>query len=184
MSALPQQRDPDAASGMTAARPADRRDALEHLGRSFKAAMAAVRRLRGRETHHPGELSFAQYSLLFGLVDGGARSARELASAADLSPATVTQMLDSLAAAGLVERVRSTGDRRVVLTSLTERGAALLAARRARFEPRWRAALADFSDAELAITAAVLDRLRDTFYAFADSDESDAPARRGPAGPH
>jgi DNA-binding MarR family transcriptional regulator len=182
MTAIPRQRDPDAASGMTAGHPAGRRDALEHLGRSFKAAMAAVRRLRGRETHRPGELSFAQYGLLFGLVDGGARSARELANAADLSPATVTQMLDSLAAAGLVERVRSTGDRRVVLTSLTDRGAALLAERRARLEPRWRAALAEFSDEELATAAAVLDRLRDAFYAFADSDESEAPAPRAGAG--
>jgi DNA-binding MarR family transcriptional regulator len=170
---IPQHRDP---SGLTAEPPAARRDALEHLGQSFKGAMAAVRRLRGRETHRPGELSFAQYSLLFGLVDGGARSARELADAADLSAATVTQMLDTLAAAGLVERVRSTGDRRVVLTSLTERGSELIAARRARLQPRWRAALAEFSDEELATAAAVLDRLSDTFYAFADSDELDAAA--------
>ena len=92
-------------SGMTSSRGADRSEALEQLGRSFKAAMAAVRRLRGRETHRPGELSFAQYSLLFGLGDGGQLSAGELALAADLSAATVTQMLDSLATAGLVERV-------------------------------------------------------------------------------
>jgi DNA-binding MarR family transcriptional regulator len=170
-----QHRDPEAASGMTAAGPTGRSEGLEQLGRSFKAAMAAVRRLRGREARRPGELSFAQYSLLFGLVDGGARSARELACAADLSAATVTQMLDSLAAAGLVQRVRSTGDKRVVLTSLTERGSALLAARRACFEPRWRGALADFSDDELATAAAVLDRLRDVFYAFADSDELEPP---------
>jgi DNA-binding MarR family transcriptional regulator len=163
---------------MTAAHRTDRTDALEHLGRSFKAAMAAVRRLRGRETQRPGELSFAQYSLLFGLIDGPARSARELADAADLSPATVTQMLDSLAAGGLVQRVRSPTDKRVVLTSLTERGSALLAERRARMEPRWRHALAGFSDHELLTAATVLDRLRDTFDDIADSDELKA------AGPH
>lgn len=167
------QRDPGAASGLTAAPATGRRDSLEQLGRSLKAAIAALRRLRGRETHRPGELSFAQYSLLFGLVDGDPLSARELASAADLSPATVTQMLDSLAAAGLVERVRSTGDRRVVLTSLTERGDELLAARRARLEPLWRDALAEFSDEQLATAAAVLDRVRDTFYTFADIDQLD-----------
>src|SRR3954452_5569177 len=115
-------RDRGAASGMTADQPATRRDALEQLGRSFKAAVAAVRRLRGRETHKPGELSYAQYSLLFGLADGRAQSARDLALAAELSPATATQMLDTLAAAGLVRRVRSEDDKRVVLTSLTERG--------------------------------------------------------------
>ena len=51
----------------------ERTDVLDELGRSFRAAMAAVRRLRGRETHRPGELSFAQYSLLFGLARGGER---------------------------------------------------------------------------------------------------------------
>ena len=44
-------------------------DAAEQLARSFKRAMAAVRRLRGRETHRPGELTDAQYSLLFCLRD-------------------------------------------------------------------------------------------------------------------
>jgi DNA-binding MarR family transcriptional regulator len=136
-------------------------DALEQVGRSFKGMMGAFRRLRGRETHRPGALSYAQHSLLFGLSDGGALSARELAAAADLSPATVTEMLDGLAAAGLVERVRSEQDKRVVLTSLTERGSRLVEERRARWEPRWRAAVAEFTDQELLTTAAVLDRLRD-----------------------
>jgi MarR family transcriptional regulator, organic hydroperoxide resistance regulator len=164
-------RDPPASSGLTAARESGGIDALEQLGRSFKGAMAAVRRLRGRETHRPGELSFAQYSLMFGLVDGGQKSVRELAFAADLSPASVTQMLENLAGVGLVERVRSKDDKRVVLTSLTERGDALLSERRARLQPRWRNALAEFSDDELRTAAVVLDRLRDAFYDMADSEQ-------------
>ena len=32
----------------------DRRQAAEQLARSFKGSMAAVRRLRGRESHRPG----------------------------------------------------------------------------------------------------------------------------------
>ncbi len=157
--------------------PAERGEAHEQLGRSFKSALAAVRRLRGRETQRSGELSFAQYSLLFGLGEDEALSARELALAADLSPATVTEMLDSLAAAGLVQRVRSERDKRVVLTALTERGRALVAERRARFEPRWREALQEFSDAELVTAAAILDRLRDLFRELADSDEPVEPAQ-------
>ena len=73
------------------------RQAAEQLGRSFKGAMAAVRRLRGRETRHPGELSDAQYGLLFGLREHSELSSSELALAADLSPATATEMLDALA---------------------------------------------------------------------------------------
>ncbi|HXO08616.1 MAG TPA: hypothetical protein VN880_11310, partial [Solirubrobacteraceae bacterium] len=41
---------------------------LTALGESFKAAMGAVRRLRGRETQQIGRFSYAQYSLLFGLA--------------------------------------------------------------------------------------------------------------------
>src|SRR5437763_2443323 len=148
----------------------DRAQALEALSRAFKGVNAAMRRMRGRETHHPGELSYAQYGLLFGLCDGVPRSSRELALAADVSPATAAEMLDSLAAAGLVERIRSVQDKRVVLTSLTERGRALIDERRARYERRWRAALKQFSDEELLTAAAVLDRVRAMFDELAGED--------------
>lgn len=136
---------------------------LERVAQSFKVAMAAVRRLRGRETHRPGDLSYAQYHLLFGLAKGEALSARELAEMAELSPATVTQMLDHLVTVGLVARLRSDVDKRIVLTSLTARGRAVIEDRRSRMEPLWRAALGEFSDEELLAAAAVLDRLAGLF---------------------
>jgi len=137
-----------------------REEALAELGSAFKGAMAAIRRLRGRDTHRPGELSFAQYHLLFGLAERDELSTGELALAADLSPATVTQMLDSLAEMGLVERTRSERDRRVVTCTLTTRGRTLITERRAHFEQRWHAALAGFSTQELTTAAEVIDRLR------------------------
>jgi MarR family transcriptional regulator, organic hydroperoxide resistance regulator len=143
-------------------------DAASELGRAFKGAIAAMRRLRGRESRYPGELSDAQYGLLFGLRDRPEIPLRELAYLADVSPASATEMLDGLQAAGLVHRVRSKIDRRMVLTSLTERGRALVEERRARYEPLWRAAVAEFSEQELAVAAAVLDRLRTLFEAMAD----------------
>jgi DNA-binding MarR family transcriptional regulator len=148
-------------------------DPFEQFGTAFKAAMAAVRRLRGRETHRPGELSYAQYGLLFGLAHGGALPVRELALNADVSPATVTQMLEGLERAGLVKRVRSDRDKRVVETSLTERGRAVVERRREQVEPRWRAALSEFSDEQLLIAAAVLGRVRELFDEFALAPESD-----------
>jgi DNA-binding MarR family transcriptional regulator len=147
-----------------------RTEALAALGRAFKGTQAAVRRMRGRETHHPGELSYAQYGLLFALSDGEPRSSRELALAADVSPATAAEMLDSLAASGLVERTRSHDDKRIVLTSLTQRGKAVIEERHARYEPRWRAALAGFTQDELHTAARVLDALRHMFDELADSD--------------
>jgi DNA-binding MarR family transcriptional regulator len=137
-----------------------REEAIAQLGAAFKGTMAAIRRLRGRDTHRHGELSFAQYHLLCGLVEHDERSAGELALAADLSPATVTQMLDGLAEMGLVERTRSERDRRVVNCSLTTRGRELLTERRAHLEQRWQTELAEFSVQDLATAAAVLNRLR------------------------
>ena len=152
-------------------RPGGRRsEALEELGRAFKGVSAAIRRLRGRETHHPGELSYAQYGLLFALCDAEAKSSRELALAADVSPATAAEMLDALAASGLVTRARSRDDKRIVLTSLTDRGKAVVDERRARYEPRWRAALEGFSEEELTSATAVLDALRLMFDQLADSE--------------
>jgi len=153
------------ASGRAGADPADPAlDPFSQLGRSFKGAMAAVRRLRGRETRRqPGELTDAQYGLLFSLREQETMSSSELAFAADLSPATATEMLDGLVATQLVRRERSDRDRRVVLISLTDRGRTLIEERRLRYEPGWRAALADFSDDELRTASAVLDRMRDMF---------------------
>jgi DNA-binding MarR family transcriptional regulator len=161
-----QARADNAAAGL--AGPAASPEPFEQLGSSFKAAMAAVRRLRGRETHRPDELSFAQYGLLFSLASENELSVRDLADAAALTPATATQMLDALAAAGLVRRTRSTADKRIVLTALTERGRALVRERRTRSERRWRAALAEFSDEQLLSAAAVLDRLAAYFDALGD----------------
>lgn len=158
----------DAAVGAVATEPAA--TAAERLREAFKAAATAVRRRRGRETQCPGELSFAQYWLLFWLSDGVPRPARELARLAELTPATVAGMLDGLAAAGLVTRTRSDRDRRLVLNSLTDRGRTVIDQRRRRIECRWNAALAEFSDAELDTAAAVLACVRDFFDQFSDEE--------------
>ncbi|MGH2857827.1 MAG: MarR family winged helix-turn-helix transcriptional regulator, partial [Solirubrobacteraceae bacterium] len=149
----------------TAAAPAQPqvREAATELGRAFKACVGAVRRLRGRETRCPGRLSDAQYGLLFGLRDHDALPTSELALLAELSPATATEMLEALVGDGLVTRVRSEQDRRVVLTALTERGRALVDERHARFAPRFAAAMEQFSDEELRTAVAVLDRLHEMF---------------------
>lgn len=141
------------------------------LARALKGAIAAARRLRGRETQRAGEVAHAQYALLFELAERDELTAGELAAAADLAPATVTGMLDHLVAAGLVDRGRPEHDRRLVVCRLTGAGRARVAARRARLEPLWNAAIAEFDPRELAIATAVLDRLRVFFETL---DEADA----------
>ncbi|MEA2371480.1 MAG: hypothetical protein QOH12_1874 [Solirubrobacteraceae bacterium] len=146
-----------------------REEASRELGRALQGALAAARRLRGRETQRGGEVAHAQYALLFELAERGELAAGELAAAAELAPATVTGMLDHLAEAGLLVRARSERDRRLVVSRLTDAGRARVAARRARLEPLWNAALADFDARELAAATAVLDRLRTFFETLDDT---------------
>lgn len=151
-----------------------REQELAELGAAFRRVFRGLSRLRGRDTHlAEGELSHAQLELLSELQDRGGLPAGELAAAARLTPATVTQMLDHLAASGHVERVRSEDDRRVVVSRLTPQGAARIEAKRAAWKERWESALQGVSEAELRSAAEVLARIA------AMLEEPPAQAREG-----
>jgi DNA-binding MarR family transcriptional regulator len=154
---------------MSATLPDAARDqATAEFARAFKGALAARRRMRGRETQGTDELGDAAYGVLFCLREATALPAGEIALAAELSPAAATEMLESLAEAGLVRRTRSERDRRVVLNELTEHGRELVERKHAQYEPRFRAAFADFSAEELRTAAAVLDTMRTLFDELAE----------------
>ncbi len=138
--------------------------AMTELGLAFRQVFRALSRLRGRDTHLVGtELSHAQFELLIELDERGELPAGELAAAARLTPATVTQMLDHLAECGHVERVRSETDRRVVVSRLTAQGRAQIEAKRAAWQSRWQAALGDVSERDLRSATKVLRRLGEMF---------------------
>ncbi|HTZ86705.1 MAG TPA: MarR family transcriptional regulator [Solirubrobacteraceae bacterium] len=144
--------------------PGELSPALTELGLAFRHVFRALNRLRGRDTHLAGtDLSHAQFELLIELDERGALSAGELATAARLTPATVTQMLDHLAESGNVERVRSETDRRVVVSRLTDEGRQKIQAKREAWQSRWQAALGDTSDRDLRAAARVLRRLGEMF---------------------
>lgn len=137
---------------------------LRELGKAFRRAFRSLSRLRGRDTHlGSGELSHAQCELLFELEERGELSAGELACAAQLTPATVTQMLDHLAAGGHVERARSERDRRVVVSRLSAHGRRAIEAKREKWQGRWEQALADVDVEELRAATRVLMRLQAVF---------------------
>ncbi len=137
---------------------------LTALGLAFRRLFRAVSRMRGRDTHLAlGELSHAQFELLIELDERGELSAGELALAARISPASVTQMLDGLVESGYVARTRSQSDRRVVLATLTELGRARVQAKRAAWQQRWEGALGDVSRREMKAATNVLERLAEMF---------------------
>jgi DNA-binding MarR family transcriptional regulator len=149
--------------------PSSREQQLRELGLAFRRTFRNISRLRGRDTHLGGEeLSHSQFELLIELWERGELPAGELATAARLSPATVTQMLDHLADSGHVERDRSQTDRRVVVTRLTPKGAKEIEAKHAAWESRWKHAMAGMEADELRGATRVLQRLAAMF--------EDAPA--------
>jgi DNA-binding MarR family transcriptional regulator len=137
---------------------------LDSLAKSFKRVFRTLRRLRGRDTHLAGnDVSHAQFELLIELYERGPLPAGELAIAAQLTPATVTQMLDHLASSGYVERTRSEADRRIVVTHLTALGGHKIQNKRALWQTRWQEALSDLNPEQLRVAAQVLDRLGSMF---------------------
>ena len=171
---------PTTSPGRQSAAPADPSPELTALGEAFRRLSRAMRRLRGLDTRLEGsELSHAQFQLLIELDERGEMPAGELAAAAQLSPGTVTQMLDALAESGHVERVRLDTDRRVVVTRLTASGAQQIEAKRAAWQARWEDALAGLSKRELAAATAVLSRIGAMFEQGAsEGDERAQPEGR------
>lgn len=134
--------------------------ATEAVRLAFVELMGAERRLRARDRKcAKGELTQSHIRALFMIDKSGEATAGDLAKAAELSPASVTAMLDHLERDGVVSRRRSEQDRRVVVVTLTDSGRALLNEKRAGFRRRSAAALADVSDRDLAAAADVMHRM-------------------------
>jgi len=140
---------------------------LEELRSAFGELLGAERRLRGRDQHRRGggELSHHQVRALFHLATEPEVTAGCLAKNAELSPASMTAMLDQLEELGYVARRRSAEDRRQVLVRLTDEGRAKVQAKRRMWNEKFLSILAEHSDAEL--DAAV--RVMRTMGGFLDS---------------
>ncbi|MFC7430483.1 MULTISPECIES: MarR family winged helix-turn-helix transcriptional regulator [unclassified Agrococcus] len=73
----------------------------------------------------PLGLTHPQYLVLLALWERAPRSLRDLAAAVALEPATLSPLVRRLEAQGIVTRVRSLADERVLDIGLTEAGVAL-----------------------------------------------------------
>lgn len=145
------------AAGAAAAEPRDL--PLDEARAAFSELLGAERRLRGRDQHRHDGLSHAQVRALFVLSREREATAGEIARHAELSPASVSGMLDHLEATGVVERRRGEQDRRVCVVSLTDSGCALVEAKRERWRALWDEQIADVSGEELAAAVLVMRRM-------------------------
>jgi DNA-binding MarR family transcriptional regulator len=100
-----------------------RYDVSESVGHQLFNVMMLIRReVEVRMAAHG--LTDAQWKPLWMLKAGRAATAFELAREMDVDAGAVTRMVDRLATKGLVDRVRSETDRRVVHLRLTPAGEA------------------------------------------------------------
>jgi DNA-binding MarR family transcriptional regulator len=96
------------------------------------------------------DLTPAEINALAILSDGRARGVSELAAEAGARPSTMTSLLDRLQKRGHVARGAESGDRRVVLVSLTESGEAAATQIRSTMIDLERRALGELPDSAVA----------------------------------
>jgi len=129
---------------------------IDDLRAAVNQLLAADRRLRGRDHSRPGELTFAQVRTIAALGRGNEMTAGQLAKSADLTPATVTTILDQLESANIVERRRSTEDRRVCNVALTPEGWRLLERKLAAWQHLWSEHLSGYSAKDIETATGIV----------------------------
>jgi DNA-binding MarR family transcriptional regulator len=107
----------------------------------------------------PHDLTHAQWVPLYKLAKGHCSTMAGLARDVALDPAAMTRALDRLEAKGLLKRVRSTEDRRVVNLVLTEEGERIAELVPAVLAEVFNAHLAGFTKAEWTTLVSLLQRL-------------------------
>jgi len=103
----------------------------EHLADELRPVLLRLARELRRETERLG-VTASQATLLWLVKRSPGLALAELAAEEGISPPALSGHVDRLERAGLLERVRSSGDRRRVGLRLTEEGARLLRRVRAR----------------------------------------------------
>jgi MarR family transcriptional regulator, organic hydroperoxide resistance regulator len=151
------------------------RPRIEQLRLALIQMLGAERRLRGRDHSRPGQLTYGQLRALATLGREREMTAGQLAKSADLNPATVTAMLDDLEAANVVQRHRSTEDRRVCNVSLTPEGWELLQHKLAGWQSLWEEQMVGFSDREVEAAARIIERVTGIYDVLASRLESEEP---------
>jgi DNA-binding MarR family transcriptional regulator len=102
---------------------------LDAMGISFNVIRLTNRLVQDfeSEVHRPAGLTWSGFRTLFALWVAGPLSPHDLARLASVSRASISSVLNTLERDELVDRSRSSADRRIVTVKLTRRGAELTA---------------------------------------------------------
>lgn len=123
-------------------------------GATWPMRIRVIQRL-GSAAPTPAEMGVLQTLLS---VEGG-MTPRELSGCLHVTPATVTGNLNALEEEGLIERFRTSGDRRVVHIRVTTKGREKVKKWRTAFEGELQEHFNPLSDEELRQLASILARL-------------------------
>lgn len=128
-------------------------DALISLRRIFRATEISSRNLA-----KASGLTTSQNILMQLLVRSRRLTPSEIAKEASFSQATVTALIDKLAARGLVSRQRDADDKRRVWVELTSEGASVVDSAPSILQDRFVSRFARLEDWEQALMISVLER--------------------------
>jgi DNA-binding MarR family transcriptional regulator len=140
--------------------------------RVVKAQQQLQRRIASTHTNPllQVNLTMQQLKVLLMLSMGGARSSQELTKGLGVGPATVTGLVDRLAAQGLVERREDPQDRRVRLVEPTESGRALVARLEAAGTEHLRGLLGTLEVEDLVALERIVGRLTEAATARSEAE--------------
>lgn len=105
------------------------------------------------------ELTFSHWIILMQLRENLADTCADLARHMNHDTGATTRLVDQLEQRGLIERTRSTEDRRVVHLSLTAEGKQVARSLLPRVIGNWNGLLEDFTHSEVTVLIELLTRL-------------------------
>lgn len=116
------------------------------------------------------EVSYIQWVILLTLHELGTATITEMARRFGYNTGTLSRLTDRLARRDLLRRLRTDGDRRVVVLSLTVSGNELVRSSLPRVARAWSGILSRFDDSEVRMLVSFLQRL--------DGLDIDSPGRQ------
>ncbi|MGI5149803.1 MarR family winged helix-turn-helix transcriptional regulator [Plantactinospora sp. CA-294935] len=128
------------------------------LGDRLRDLMSAMRLIRHRRAIERPAVPSGLVGMLLQTDEAAGCHAKELADRSGLDPSTVSRAVAALVARGLVTRRADPADRRASFLVLTDEGRTALADARDWYGDLLRAALADWSPAEIDALTSALDR--------------------------
>lgn len=134
-------------------------DTPEVMGRTIRATFRAM--AEGVEGHFDDmNLALSQWLTLKLIGDGTIHCVGDINKELDITTGASTRLVDQLEMRGLLVRVRSGKDRRVVRVSLTPEGNSLVQELQPRLRAFWVERLVDFRADEVDLLFSLLERLR------------------------